>query len=221
MTALLALWNDLAPGREAEYDAWHTREHVPERVAAPGFRSGRRYVAPAHPAHRWFTLYEVDDHACFETPEYRDLLRNPTPASAAMRPDFRHFLRVPCTPLGATGFGIGGALAVLRLRDETALPALAEIARAEGIVRAVLARRAESSGLRIGQGESGASDDFAAVLLLDALDEAAAVSAFAAAAARFAPGLAPLEAGGVYRLAFIFPGSDPAERAAHRRAGWG
>jgi len=222
VTALLALWNDLAPGREAEYDTWHTREHVPERVAAPGFRSGRRYVAPAHPAHRWFTLYEVADHACLDTPEYRDLLANPTPWSASMRPDFRHFLRVPCTPLGAAGFGIGGALAVLRLPDEAALPVLAELAQAEGIVRAVLARRAETGGgFRLGQGESGASDDFATVLMLDALDEPAATRAFAAAAARFALGRDPLSLGGVYRLAFIFPGSDPAERAAHRRQAWG
>jgi hypothetical protein len=92
--AFLALWNDLARGREAEYDTWHTREHLPERVAAPGFRNGRRYTAPSHPTHRWFTLYDVEDPGVFETPEYLDLLRNPTSWSASMRPDFRNFLRV-------------------------------------------------------------------------------------------------------------------------------
>jgi hypothetical protein len=220
----LALWNDLTRGREAEYDTWHTREHVPERVSAPGFRSGRRYVAPDHPAHRWFTLYEVEALACFETPEYLDLLANPTPWSASMRPDFRNFLRVPCTELGAAGFGIGAALAVLRLPDEAALPHLAELAAMPGVVRASLARRADrglaSSGFRAGAAGSGASDDFAAVLLLEALDRAAAARAFADAAARFAPGVPPLELGGAYDLAFIFPGADAAERDAHRRPGW-
>ena len=114
--AFLALWNDFAAGREAEYDAWHTQEHVPERVAAPGFRGGRRYVDAAHPAHRWFTLYEVEDLSAFETPHYRDLLANPTPASAAMRPDFRHFLRAACRDVAWAGHGMGAGLAGLRLK---------------------------------------------------------------------------------------------------------
>jgi hypothetical protein len=40
--AFLALRNDLVRGREAESDTWHRRERLPERVACPGFRSGRR-----------------------------------------------------------------------------------------------------------------------------------------------------------------------------------
>ena len=41
MQAFLALWNDVASGREAEYERWHTFEHVPERVAVPGMRGAR------------------------------------------------------------------------------------------------------------------------------------------------------------------------------------
>ena len=40
--AFLALWNDVARGREPEYDQWHTLEPVPERVALPGFHGARR-----------------------------------------------------------------------------------------------------------------------------------------------------------------------------------
>ncbi|MGG5819323.1 hypothetical protein [Falsiroseomonas sp. HW251] len=211
----LALWNDLRRGREAEYEAWHTREHVPERVAAPGFRSGRRYRRDDHPAHRWFTLYEVDGLEAFDTPEYHDLLANPTPWSASMRPDFRNFLRVPCVTTGAEGFGIGAALAVLRLKEEAAVPALAD-----GVVRARLGRRAVASDFRAGAGGSGADDDFAAVLLIETLDRATAERAFAEAAARFAPGAAPLDLGGVYDLLFVFPGADADERTTHRRPHW-
>ncbi|WP_372622196.1 hypothetical protein [Falsiroseomonas sp.] len=224
ITAFLALWNDLAPGREREYDAWHTREHVPERVAAPGFRSGRRYVCATHPSHRWFTLYELAALGCLETPEYVDLLRNPTPWSASMRPEFRNFLRVPCSEAGSAGYGIGGALAVLRLPDEKALAALGSLVQGEDVVRARFGRRADrglaSGGFRAGADGSGASDDFAALLLIEALDRRAAQGAFAEAAARFLPSVAPLDAGGVYDLAFIFPGPDLAERTAHRRPHW-
>jgi len=223
--AFLALWNDLARGREAEYDTWHTREHLPERVAAPGFRGGRRYVAPAHPAHRWFTLYDVEDPGAFETPEYADLLRNPTSWSASMRPDFRNFLRVPCTTLAESGFGLGGALAVLRLPNESACHALDELAHLHGVVGARLGLRAgpdhATGGFRAGTGGSGASDAFTTVLVLDALDRASAERAFALAAARFlAAGAEPLRLGGVYGLAFVFPGRDPQERLRHRRPHW-
>jgi hypothetical protein len=213
MTALLALWNDLRPGREAEYDAWHTREHVPERVAAPGFRNARRYVARTHPTHRWFTLYEVDGLHAFDTPEYRDLLANPTPWSASMRLDFRNFLRAPCEEIGSAGFGLGAALAVLRLPDEVALADLPALAAEDGVVRVRLGRRAASDTPSIGAGGSGVSDDFAAVLLVEALDRSTAERAFDA------HGGTP-ETGGVYDLAFAFP-ADPAERAAHRRPHWG
>jgi hypothetical protein len=68
-TAFLALWNDIERGREAEYDAWHTREHVPERVAAPGFLSADHYVDLGHPVRRYFTLYDVADLGAFRTPQ--------------------------------------------------------------------------------------------------------------------------------------------------------
>jgi hypothetical protein len=38
-------WHDIAAGREADYDRWHSQEHMLERVGIDGFRRGRRYVA--------------------------------------------------------------------------------------------------------------------------------------------------------------------------------
>ena len=217
--AFLALWNDFAAGRDAEYDAWHMREHVPERVAAPGFRGGRRYVDPAHPAHRWFTLYEVEDLSAFETREYRDLLANPTPASASMRPDFRHFLRAACREVAWAGHGMGAGLAVLRLKG--AAPDVAALAAAPGMVAARFGQRAGGTAPGFAQGAAGASEDFDGVLVLEALDRSAASRGFAGAAARFAPGVDPMALGGVYDLAFAFPGFRHGERAAHARPGWG
>ena len=42
--AFMAVWHDIASTREAEYNTWHTRQHMPERLGVPGFLVGRRYV---------------------------------------------------------------------------------------------------------------------------------------------------------------------------------
>ena len=225
-SAFLALWNDVEHGREAEYDAWHTREHVPERASAPGFRGGRRYVDRAHPTHRYFTLYDVDGMAAFGTPEYLDLLRHPTPRSAAMRPSLRNFLRVPCVLEGSSGFGAGAVLAVLRVRRpaEAAGRHLAAFVAGPGVVAARLGRHVEGTPTVAWRGappEPGAERSFDRVLLIEALDRAAAGSAFEEARRRFGAEGAPAELGGIYDLAFSFPGDHPDERSAHRRPGWG
>lgn len=205
----LALWNDLAPGREAEYEEWHAREHLPERVAAPGFLAGRRYRDAAHPTHRWFTLYEVESLAALDTPEYRDLLANPTPWSASMRPDFRAFLRAPCREVARAGHGFGAALAVLRLADPAGIEVAALAAR-PGLVAARLGLRAAEAGPAHRLGAGASEESVAAVLLLEAQDRDAAAAALRA----IGPG------GDVYDLLFAFPGTSPDERAAHRRPHW-
>lgn len=207
--AFLALWNDLAPGREAEYEEWHAREHLPERVAAPGFLAGRRYRDAAHPTHRWFTLYEVESPHAFGTPEYRDLLANPTPWSASMRPDFRHFLRAPCREVARAGHGFGAALAVLRLPGAAGIDVAALAARS-GLVGARLGLRLADSAPAHRLGTGGTEEEVAAVLLLEAQDRPAAARALAALGG----------AGSIYDLLFAFPGAAPGERAAHRRPHW-
>lgn len=114
-TAFLALWNDIESARDDEYNLWHTREHVPERVTVPGILSGRRYVAPAAKAHRYFSLYELDSLAVLQSEPYKALVAGPTPWSQSMRPSFRSFLRYPCATTVSLGRGMGGALATFRL----------------------------------------------------------------------------------------------------------
>ena len=58
-TGVLAIWNGIDPEAEADFVAWHVREHIPERVVLPGFRRGRRYVAlDGEPA--YFNFYETE-----------------------------------------------------------------------------------------------------------------------------------------------------------------
>src|SRR3712207_7700170 len=92
-SAFLALWNDIEPRRQAEYDAWHTFEHVPERVGIPDFVAGRRYVAAERLEQRYFTLYELGSLEALTGPSYVEVVEHPTDWSLSMRPSFRNVVR--------------------------------------------------------------------------------------------------------------------------------
>lgn len=113
-TGILAIWNDIAPGGDAEFSHWHTREHVPERVGVPGFLRGRRYVAVSG-SPRYFTLYETETVETLASPAYLARLNDPTPWTQRALPLFRNTIRTACRITGSLGQGVGGALATLRL----------------------------------------------------------------------------------------------------------
>lgn len=219
-SAFLALWNDIARTREPEYDRWHTREHVPERVGVPGFRGARRYVNRGRERHRYFTLYELADLAVLDSAAYRLLVEQPTPWSAAMRPDFANVLRAPCTLAASQGEGIGGALAVLCYPRAAALPSPSALDDLPGVV-AVHEGHGTVATIAWAAGADGApTRTFDRVLLIEALDRDAARQALRAA--RDARGLAawPSDFGNdVYDLAFAFPGHDAQAPARHARTG--
>ncbi|WP_353474898.1 hypothetical protein PVT71_15125 [Salipiger sp. H15] len=114
-SGFLCLWNDFDESRAEEYERWHSLEHVPERVAAPGFLSGRRYGDFARSESRYMTLYDLQSLAALDTPDYAELQREPTPWSAKMRPHFRNFLRLPCATLASEGTGCAGQVGTLAL----------------------------------------------------------------------------------------------------------
>ena len=96
-TALLALWNDVDPALDAVYNDWHAREHVPERCTVPGILWGWRYWrADASAMPRYLTLYGLRDAAVLDSAPYQRLLREPTPASARMRPALQNLSRWVC-----------------------------------------------------------------------------------------------------------------------------
>jgi len=224
--AFLALWNDIAPHREAEYEQWHTREHVPERVAVTGFHGARRYVNRADTAHRYFTLYEVTSAGAFEHAEYLDLVDHPTPWSASMRPDFRNIVRATCEVTASQGHGIGAAIAVLchaRSAAATTVDAIGSLMEMPGVV-----------ACHVGEGTAGAPADwsrsteppaplraFDRILLVEALDRDRAGAALADAKRQLRLEAVQRDFGcDVYDLAFVFPGHDASERVAHRRSTW-
>jgi len=117
--ALLALWNDVTPELDADYNDWHANEHVPERLTVAGMLWGRRYVAlPGTGGPRYLTLYGLRDAAVLDNDAYRRLLSEPTPMSARMRPQLRNVSRWVCRLDRCDPVGAEAHLAVLALDQE-------------------------------------------------------------------------------------------------------
>lgn len=143
---LLAVWTDIEPTAEAEFNAWYDREHLGERAAIPGFRNARRYGA-AEGAPTYFAAYDTDSLAVLGSPTYVEALGNQTAWSRRMFTHFRNTTRIIAALVADEGAGIGGAMLTLRLgpgpQGATAL--------AEGLRRTVVEPTAELPGIvRVG-----------------------------------------------------------------------
>lgn len=112
-TAVVAIWNGILPEGRANFIEWHNREHIPERIAIPGFLRGRRYLAERG-SPQYFTLYEASDAAVLTGEPYLSRLNDPTPWTKRSTADFRDTLRGVCTIVRSRGCGVGGHLLTLR-----------------------------------------------------------------------------------------------------------
>jgi hypothetical protein len=77
-SGLMVFWASIDPAHWLRYQQWHNCEHIPERVAIPGFRVGRRYRSAARPE-RFMMFYETDGSQVLASPAYLHALQNPTP----------------------------------------------------------------------------------------------------------------------------------------------
>jgi hypothetical protein len=122
--AAVAMWWDVAPEMRAEWEHWHSSEHMPERLAIPGFLRGTRWVAlSGEPS--YFVLYEVAQLATLTGGAYLDRLNNPTPWSRKMMPHHRNMVRSLCVLREGWGGGVPLVLATIRFSpsaDSTPLP---------------------------------------------------------------------------------------------------
>jgi hypothetical protein len=113
--AVVAIWNGIAPAGRAEFYAWHLSEHIPERVAIPGFRRGRRYIAAdAATRPEFFTLYEADAMEVLRGEAYLARLNAPTPWTKSATAHFRDTSRVLARVRGSFGPGVGGYALTVR-----------------------------------------------------------------------------------------------------------
>lgn len=136
--AAMVLFFDIA-GDHAEHDAWHTYEHMHERLSVPGFLRATRWVAKAGTPD-YMVIYELSGTDVGTSAAYLERLNNPTPWTRDMMSRYRHMIRGFCALAASSGFGLGHAALSVRFtprQDEEeslrerlgreALPALASL----------------------------------------------------------------------------------------------
>ena len=65
----LLVMMDAPPAFEEEFNAWYDTEHLPERLAVPGFETGLRFVClSGHP--RYLAMYDLAHPQVLDSPEY-------------------------------------------------------------------------------------------------------------------------------------------------------
>jgi hypothetical protein len=95
---------------DEEFNAWYEAEHLPERLAVPGFRSARRWVRGGI----YVATYELDSPEVLQSKPYLERFHNQTPWSRRCLGKCLTFKRWACTqvePGDADPHGAAAALA--------------------------------------------------------------------------------------------------------------
>ena len=93
---ILAIWNNVAPGREGEFEEWFQHEHLEERLAVPGFLLGRRHEAVSGTP-RFFNFYVTQSADVLKSAAYLARLDDPTPMTRHIMSEvFRDMIRTAC-----------------------------------------------------------------------------------------------------------------------------
>lgn len=155
--AIMINWSDVAAEHRHAYYEWHSREHMVGRVAIPGFRRGRRYVA-ARASRDFLVCYEVENIGVLTSEAYMKKANAPSPLTQATTPFVKNSSRALARVRASFGIGMGGAALTLRLDPEgaggealeawltaEALPALSNIAEITGAHFCIADR--EASGI--------------------------------------------------------------------------
>jgi hypothetical protein len=147
----VVIWSDMAD--PAAHDLWHSREHLPERVAIPGFVRARRCVTLEAHTPRYFVLYELKDAAILTSPAYLARLNQPTPWTAKTMGSVRALSRTLCRVRASHGDGVGAHLTAVRLTPQASCASqlqvrldnlLAKLAQEPGLVGAHLLQREQA-----------------------------------------------------------------------------
>jgi hypothetical protein len=127
---ILAIFNNVAPGREAEFEEWFQHEHLAERMAVPGFLIGRRHEAVSGWP-RFFNFYVTQSIEVLKSAAYLGRLDDPTPMTRTVMSEiFKDMIRTVCHRTFRLGAMRGTAVVTVRFNDrpdESALKAALEI----------------------------------------------------------------------------------------------
>ena len=198
--AAIAMWWEIPPAQQAEFEDWHSHEHMPERLAIPGFLRGSRWLA-ASGEPSYFVLYEAARLATIRTGPYLQHLNNPTPWSRKMMPHHRNMVRSLCRVRASSGGGLGQFMMTIRFSPgkRRALP---DLQRRRGVTGMQLLESQPMAGSPTTEQKIRGGDAQADwVLLVCGYD----VDALKPVAAELA---LPGGAAGLYRLAFSMTSRD-------------
>lgn len=172
---ILAIFNNVAPGRDDDFNNWFQGEHLPERLAVPGFLYGRRHHALSGSS-AYFNFYVVESPGVLTSKAYLDRINDPTPRSRiTMTQIFKDMCRTVCRRDLRIGGFRGGMTVTARFwqpQDVAALKAeLEDVAKDETIAGEVWSS-AETPGAMMEEEKlRGGDKKIAQCLLVDTLDQ--------------------------------------------------
>ena len=124
LPGILAIFNNAAPDREAEFEEWFQHEHLAERLAVPGFLLGRRYEAVSGQP-RYFNLYLTQSADVLKSAAYIERLNHPTPMTHKIMSEiFKDMIRTVCHRTLRLGAMRGAAAIAVRFTEKVDQSAL-------------------------------------------------------------------------------------------------
>ncbi|WP_250508713.1 MULTISPECIES: DUF4286 family protein [unclassified Caballeronia] len=104
--AMVVIRHDVDADTVDEYLRWHSFEHLPERLALPGFRHAERWERISGDGPRYLCVIDVDSARDLESPAYLARLDAPTEWTRKLMPHYRNVQRALCETLVDVGGGL-------------------------------------------------------------------------------------------------------------------
>jgi hypothetical protein len=117
--AVLAFFHNIVAGRETEFEEWFQHEHLPERIAIPGFLVGRRYEA-ASIDRSYFHFYLIRSVEDLKSDAYIARVNEPTSLTRIVMSEItKNVFRTVCRRTFRFGAMRGAAAVTVRLADNS------------------------------------------------------------------------------------------------------
>jgi len=119
-SAVLVNWGGIMPDKEDDYNQWHSKEHMPERISLPGFLRGYRAVGieGTNLNHKYFMMYEAKNKEVFVSKEYLERLNNPTKWTKEILSNYISPSRTICSVISSKSIGSGNFILTVRFLNE-------------------------------------------------------------------------------------------------------
>ena len=118
--AVLVNWGGIVKSKENDYNAWHSYEHMPERIGINGFLRGCRAIGikGTDINHKYFMMYEAERKEVFTSRKYLERLNNPTEWTKEILSNYLSPSRTICSVISSKSIGVGGYLSTIRFLNE-------------------------------------------------------------------------------------------------------